>query len=382
MVAKVFTLNRPTFLFCIEELKELVDSKFGSFNFLIFAVHPTYPTKSINHIIKKIFKTDKFIAFHAVNAFNDNQITGASVSVCCFKFENRGKIDTFYIEDIRNFKSDDTLDKTADYFNKKKDRFHIIVSGLCDGEIGYFIKELSERLDYAPIDNIIGGISSGIPKDDRVETFQFIDDKIIKNGFVVVSFSNVEYAMDISLGFKPYGITYKIAKSKGANLYSVDDGKSFPYLLNKIVSNLEDKDIRNLWYMPIYILDDKDGRVSTLRTPAKIEKDCVKFFAPLKEGENFKLSFATYKELLKEDEKIAKRLIKDIPEPEISFNFSCVARQYVLEDKQEKEIETYTKNFNTHLFGFFTFGEIGPNVSYTKLKLYNETSLVALLKEK
>ena len=59
-----------------------------------------------------------------------------------------------------------------------------------------------------------------------------------------------------------------------------------------------------------------------------------------------------------------------------------MARQYVLEDKQEEEIKTYTNIFNAHLFGFFTAGEIAPNIKKDKLMFYNETSIPVILKEK
>jgi len=74
-------------------------------------------------------------------------------------------------------------------------------------------------------------------------------------------------------------------------------------------------------------------------------------------------------------------MTKHLKKPDIIFNFSCIARQYVLADKQKSELEVYLNRFDAPLFGFFTFGEIGPDKAYKKLKLYNETSLIVGIKE-
>jgi len=76
-------------------------------------------------------------------------------------------------------------------------------------------------------------------------------------------------------------------------------------------------------------------------------------------------------------------LYKKVSNPEVLFNFSCVARQYVLEDRQEEELQAYRNTLKSvNLFGFFTFGEIGPDPQYKSLKFYNETSLAVAMKEK
>ena len=354
--------------------------EFGTYDYLIFALHPDLDIEQIAKSIYKIFKTENFIVFHAIEHFNYEQIVENSLSVCCLRFEKKASVKHFYLKEISK---QSEIDKAVDYFNTNTDKFHIVFAGLSDGNIGSVIEEISSRLTYEPINNIVGGVSSGIKKENRVQAFQYVDHQLIENGFVVLTFENIEAFIDIALGFHAYGITYKIAKAEGNKLYTVDDGKSFPYIAKKML-NAQDTnlDIQNLWYCPLNILDDENGYTLTLRTVADIKKHYVEFFAPLKKGDYFKLSFATSDDLILADKKVADELIKKMPHPEISFNFSCIARQYVLEDKQEKELEAYTEKFQTNLFGFFTFGEIGPDKMYKKLKFYNETSLAVVMREK
>jgi hypothetical protein len=198
---------------------------------------------------------------------------------------------------------------------------------------------------------------------------------------VIISFENINYSIDVSLGFKSYGITYEVTKAKGTKLYNIDDGKSASYMATKMLQNVDVEDTRYLWYVPFTVLSKQGGYAVSLRTIAKINDEYVEMFAPIKEGEFFKLSFATPEDLVSEDRRTARKVIKKVPNPELSFNFSCIARQYVLEEQQRQEIKAYMDVFRSNLFGFFTFGEIGPDKMYKRLTFYNETSLVAVMEE-
>ena len=378
MISTIYTIDTVTNK-SLQSLEMSISQSFGRCDFFLFTIASGMDIEIAAKNIRDIFKTDNFVIYHAIEHFNNTKIVENSLSVCCFQFEKNAALQTFYVEDI----SDDTdIQKTIEYFNNNNDKFHIIIAGLCNGSISTIVDKISEQLNYSPIDNIVGGVSSGISIDNELQTYQYINNRVIKNGFVILSFEGVDAEIDISLGFQPYGITYEITKADGNKLYTVDDGKSFAYIAKKMLCNTgEEVDIRNLWYCPLSILTSEDGYTSTLRTIENVTESYVEFFSPVKKGEHFKLSFATPQDLIQSDERTAKRLVEKLQEPELSFNFSCIARQYVLEDMQQKEIETYVEHFKTNLFGFFTFGEIGPDTLYKKLKFYNETSLVVTMRE-
>lgn len=94
------------------------------------------------------------------------------------------------------------------------------------------------------------------------------------------------------------------------------------------------------------------------------------------------MSFAFPEDLLEGSKRVAKEVKRKIGIVDLIINFSCTARQFLLDDKSEKEPEIYSSALNSHLFGFFTYGEIGPDRGLKKVKLYNETSLIVALKEK
>jgi len=377
MYAKVLSSNKDTFLFAIEELKFKLDTFSRDFDFYIFAISPIF-NYAINETIQKIFKTNNYIAFHSVDSFCDEKVKDNSVVVLAIKFEKNGKINPFFVDDI---KDTDAL-KVSNYLNSNQDKFHLIFANNSDGKICSFIENVSKNISYTPINNIAGGVASGMKINDKFVSNLYIENRVLNKGLIILSFENVDAEVGVSLGFKPYGITYEITKAKENKIYLVDDGKNFAYMIRKLFDGIENPDIRYLWYTPIYILDSQNSYICATRTIKDLTDEYVEFFANVEEKKYFKISFATYVELLKENKKIAENLIKKIPLPEISFNFSCIARQYVLEDKQAEEANIYTKIFNSHLFGFFTFGEIGPDIKRKKLVFYNETSLPIIMKEK
>jgi len=380
MLSKIYSASEATLSLSLKKLHKNFSKDFTSVDFLFFAIHPDFGMDCINESIKKTFNTEDFLAFHAVDSFQNATIVGKGITLCSIKFEKQGKIKSFYIEDIQ---AEGSLDKSTEYLNTHPNDFHIFIGGVCDGKLSYFIDNLSEKLTYKTLDNIIGGVSSGDLTSDTLLTYQFIDNKIIKNGFVVVSFENVEYSSGISFGFQPYGISYEITKAEGTRLYSIDDGKSASYMATKMLENVSDSfDIRYLWYIPFAIFSKERGYINSLRTVANITDEYIEFFAPVKEGDFFKLSFATDEDLLEEDARIARVSMRQLSNPEIAFNFSCIARQYVLEENQDKEPKTYMDIFSTNLFGFFTFGEIGFDKAHKKLNFYNETSLITIMREK
>jgi len=361
----------------MEEIKERVENSVKDYDFVLFAVHPDYNYEDINYLMKKIFKTENYAGFHSLSSFENEKVVSGLV-MCFLKFERKGKASVFAIEDIEEEKA---LEKTAEYLNQNYDKLHIFVGGLCEHRLGFFIEDLAHSLKYSPVNNLVGGLSSGYKKGEEVLTYQFVAGKVIKNGFFILTFDNIAFDIRIALGFKPYGITYRVQKAEGYRIYTVDDNQPLSYTIKSLMSKIGTNDIKHLWFCPITILDDQEGYVATMRTFKDVKDDYVEFFGPVKEGQRFKLSFATEKELLEESEKAVMEAKKVMKHPDLVFDFSCLARQYVLGEFQQREPEIYTAILDAPLFGFFTYGEIGPDKFYKKLKFYNETSVLLSIKE-
>ena len=379
MRAKIYYSNNKVFKFALEEIYKqfLDDFMIDKFDFIIFAIDSNYNYQDINFSIKKIFNTNNFIAFNATNSFARDKIIEEGVVALFIKFENNGKIDTYYQDDL------ELKDDLINYLQKHNDNLNIILSYPSE-DIPNFIKELNKQLGELGDNNIslLGGLCSGYLDSEELVAYQYIDGKIIKNGFILISFENCEFLKEVSLGYKAIGPHYKVNVAKDNRVYVVDY-EDASLITKKLLKGIENPSIQNLWFSPLVILDEKDGEVDIVRTFKDIKYgEYVEFFGPIERDALVKLSFATEEMLLENNRKKATLIKENLNEIELGFNFSCIARQYSLGEKQENEIKEYAQIFNAPIFGFFTFGEIDKSKISNKIKFYNQTSLVCGIKEK
>ena len=385
MIARNYFSIHPVLHYAIEEIAiaHRADSMITQSDFILIAVAPHYPIEQISHFIQTYFKTDQFLAFHAVDTFSGME-TVSGIAMCMMQFERKGSIKTLILDDIFDNLSE-AIDITVDYLEANRDATHFLFAGSCENRFAYFVDALEKSdLDKAVFSKLVGGVCSGLPntRTGEVETYQATSNRIIKNGFALVSFCGCDSAMSVSLGFKPVGVSYTVNEASENRVNSIDDNRSFVYTIDKLTRDIPDFEIRHLWYCPIVLLDEKEGYVSVVRTFKEIHKDSIEFFGPIKVGSRFKLSYAEPSNLLEADVKSAERVLDLMPEVDLAFNFSCIARQYTLDTRQHEEALIYSTHLNAPLFGFFTFGEIGPDKKHTGLKFYNETSLLTGIKER
>ena len=350
MVVRTYFSNEKTLFLALEEiyLKFRDDFLLDEFDFIIFAISPQFLPQDINPTIKRIFKTDKFLAFNAIHSFSNVSITD-TISALFIKFEKKGSIHIKY-----------------SFSELNSDNLNIVFFPYIPD------KCISNEVKKFKIATI-GGVCSG------ERAFIYINDEIIETFPVILEFKNVEYEFGISLGYRPIGPTYRVQKAENNRVYTIDWEDAFTLALN-ILKDTDGK-ITNLWYSPLLVISDKTGLVDVVRTFKNIERDYVEFFGKVENNSYVKLSFGEKEMLLKEDEKVAHKIRNNIT-PELVFNFSCIAREFILEDRAVKENEIYTKILNAPLFGFFTYGEIGPNYEFKTSKLYNQSSLIVAIKEK
>ena len=354
MKARIYSSECNTLFLALEDIfRQFKEDYFiNDFDFVIFAISPKFDKKDINPTIKKIFNTTNYFAFNATDAFSHNTLSN-SVIALFIKFERNGKI---------NIKQIDEID------NNNNNKLNIIFIPFSD--IDACVCDVVEKINFP----LIGGVCSG------EKAYLYYDNKIETKNPLILEFENVEYEFGISLGYKAIGPTYKVQVVSKNKIY-VMDYEDASLIAKRLLKNTNG-DITNLWYSPLLIISDKRGLVDVVRTFKYIkENQYVEFYGKIEKDSKVKLSFATAEMLLENDKKIALNLKEKIS-PELIFNFSCVAREFILDDKKMKENEIYSSILNAPLFGFFTYGEIGPDYNFKISKLYNQSSLVVAMKEK
>ena len=374
MISRLYHSKNNILRFALEDIFNQYKNDFfiDDYDFILLGVSSSYPYEDILPNIEKL-KLNNCVAFNATNSFSNEQVIDG-VTALFIKFEYQGKISTYYQNNFTN------IDEVYNYLKENKDNLHIIISSVSD-EVSKFIDKLNKKIEDLDV-FLFGGISSGDLKNEEMVAYQYIDNKIIKNGFMIISFKNVDFDNRISSGYKPIGPIYKVNLSTDNKAYVVEYSDASE-IAKRLLKDMENSDITNLWYSPVVILDDKEGEVPIARSFKSVQDgEYVEFFGPIPQHSNIKLSFATEDMLLESNKREAIKIKEQIKNVELGLNFSCVVRQFALGEKHYKEAEMYAELLDAPMFGFFTFGEIGLNKFKTTLKLYNQTSLICGIKEK
>jgi len=384
MYARVFYSKNPVLELAIEETiiryknhSRSWDKK--GFDFVVAAYDPNiYPYDShVIEVFDNYFGKNRWLAFHSVASFANAKTVESGFVALFLKFTSKGKV---HVRTFNGLNSNYTslVKETANYLTKHREDLNVAITTFSGGLPGFFIESLQNRLDFFP--NLIGGVASGIETQRRIIDFIYTSEGIVEDGFAIISFTNVKHAFGVAFGHSLVGPIYQITDAK-RNYIKEIEGRPAVELLKVLFKGLEDKLPELFWYTPIVILDETTEDIALLRSYQKEEGGYLYFYGPIKKGWRFRFAFAHKDRLLEADLKEALNIRRKLNNVELAFNFSCLHRQYLLENKYREEAKIYSSILNAPLFGFFTLGEIGPDKRGHKLRYYNETSLVVGLKE-
>ena len=332
----------------------------NDFDFIIFALSPKYGSNDVNVDIKKIFRTENFLAFNAIHSFSNIEVVDG-VSAMFLKFENRAKINLFVGYSCCN--------ELQSYLNQHTNSLNIIISTY-DIDI---IQSLQKNINLSS-NNLLGGIVSGEIIDDEYVGNLYVNNEIIKKGFVILSFENVEFTTSIVTGYIPIGPEMKIKLNKDNKVYFIVY-EAASLIMKRLIRGLDD--IKDLWNAPLLI---KRDNLYIPRTIKDIKENLyAEYFGDFENEDTVRISFANNDILLEADREKAKEVKRNLKNCEVIFDFSCIARLYILKEKAKDELEIFIEQINAPLFGFFTFGEI-KNIK-ENVVLFNQTSLIAGVRE-
>ncbi|HID66126.1 MAG TPA: hypothetical protein EYP32_04660, partial [Aquificaceae bacterium] len=286
MKAVVYSSRNPVLYQALEEIKrQFVEDKIlTDFDFLLISLNYKYPYDKLDRDLKRVFELEgkEYLAFHSTESIENTKII-EGIAICFIKFENKGKVRIYTDEGISNYLEKGTLNRLVNYLDENKEHLNLFISAWEDNNLGIFIEDLGNALyskGFYP--NLVGGVSSGKRYEGELRTFQIHNGKVIKDGFAIITFENVEYCLGISLGFKPISPVYTVSKADGYRIYEVDGKTPFIKIVKNFLSGIEEK-VENLWYCPIVILEGEEGYVKVQRTFKDLGEDYVEFFAPIYE---------------------------------------------------------------------------------------------------
>ncbi len=247
---------------------------------------------------------------------------------------------------------------------------------------------------HADGEEIVKGIQSITGQDTPIFGGLAGDDKAFKNTFVctngeysnngvvalVLDGDSIELGGMASSGWIGIGAEKRITKAEGNVVYTIDNESALE--VYKKYLNITDDDLPQIGVdYPLLLMRD-DGS-SVLRAVMDVDRSsgALIFAGTVPENSYVRFSSSSGFDVIEHVKNDIETYGSVFPEADHLILFSCMARHLALGPMVDEEILAAHTKWNAPLVGFFTYGEIGKNLS-GRCDFYNETFTLAALREK
>jgi hypothetical protein len=254
---------------------------------------------------------------------------------------------------------------------------------LCDGlrfPAWELLEELRGRLpeDAPPV---VGGLASQVEPISDPGARVFLGREVFDAACLLVTFRGVEMDVEVVRGWDAASPIFTVTDAAGDVVREID-GEPAPEWFRRFFT--VDGELapmpESAHRFPLILEGPRPERRGVYRSMKAFDQPpgAVTFWGDLETGDRIRLGMGNDASLLRTaGELFAGR------HPEAAVLYSCVGREAVLGDLAEREVATIRNALGgVALAGFFTFGEIGPPMTGSGCAFYNQTAVLALLRER
>jgi hypothetical protein len=187
-------------------------------------------------------------------------------------------------------------------------------------------------------------------------------------------------------GWDPFGPERLITRSKGNILYQFDGASALELYKQYLGKQAEGLPATGLLFPLSLRFEGREDRL--VRTILAIDEDeqSMTFAGDVPEGAYAQLMKANFDRLVDGAigaAKLSYASIGSFP-PELALLISCVGRKMILKQRIEEEVEGVQEVLGSDvtLTGFYSYGEISPQVSSGRCELHNQTMTITTFAEK
>jgi hypothetical protein len=185
-------------------------------------------------------------------------------------------------------------------------------------------------------------------------------------------------------GWSDFGPEREVTLSEKNVLYKIGDRFAldlYKEYLGKYAMELPGSSL----YFPLSMKECKDA-VPIVRTILSIdeEKKSMTFAGNIPQGSFVRLMKGNLDKLIDASYNAASQIASNLStEPELALVVSCVGRKIVLGNRIEEELEVVKEVFGENILicGFYSYGEISPNLNKVACELHNQTMTVTTICE-
>jgi len=187
-------------------------------------------------------------------------------------------------------------------------------------------------------------------------------------------------------GWESFGPERTITKSKGNQLYMIDDESALD-LYKKYLGPYADELPGSALLFPLLVrLSNEEQPV--VRTILSIDEDSrsMLFAGDVPEGASVRFMKANFDRLVDAASSAATQTLQHNERRQSSFSIliSCVGRKIILGNRITEEVEAVKEVFGNNSFvtGFYSYGEIAPSRPQALCQLHNQTMTVTNISER
>jgi hypothetical protein len=221
-----------------------------------------------------------------------------------------------------------------------------------------------------------------------IRTYQLLDNEITSDAASVIFFSEpLQCSVAISHGMTPVSEKHQVTKATHNIVYKIDD-KTAMELYKYYMGEHQDWSYGGYGvYSPLAIYSSKESEDYFLRAPFSWDEKIgsMVFAGVVPENSFVRIAKSNKLNTLQAATECIKKAMSAFKGEKIAcaLVFSCAVRKEILGTDTQKEFDLIKQELpeGTPIFGFYTYGEIGPFTPGQPATLYNHSMSIALLGE-
>lgn len=188
-------------------------------------------------------------------------------------------------------------------------------------------------------------------------------------------------------GWDIFGSERLITKSKDNVLFEIDNQPALKLYKEYLGERASDLPASGLLF-PLQIRQNQESKFRLVRTILAVNEadQSLTFAGNMPEGYLAQLMRANFDRVIDgaaEAATMAKKCVRSDAQISCVIAVSCVGRRLVLGERAEEEIEALAESFgkNTSIIGFYSYGELSPDIKGSPCELHNQSMTLFTISE-
>jgi hypothetical protein len=246
-----------------------------------------------------------------------------------------------------------------------------LVTGMEAGNLGKVLITGGLAGDGIQFDNTLVGLN-GLPKIGTVAAIGFYGNQID------VRSSSVS-------GWDVFGPERVVTSAHGTDVFEIDNSSAVELYKIYLGPYIDDRTNSTLLFPLAVKLPGRSHYIARSILSISHEKNCMIFSGDIPEGSTVRFMKANFEKLIDAADEAAKEISGDDSSysPELAILISCVGRRIILGKQVEEEVGVVSDYFTdkTAIVGFYSYGEISPQLNIGPCQLHNQTMTITTFNE-